>query len=98
MAEFSDMITREYSVKKKTITNWNPQSNSIVKRVHQTIGNLIRTMEVYGQDLDQEEPFKGVVSATCFAIRSTAHTTTQYTPMQLVFDHDVILNIAHEAN
>ena len=55
-------------------------------------------MEVYNQDLDQEEPFKGVISATCFAIRSAVHATTQYTPMQLVFGRDVVLNIAHEAN
>ena len=54
--------------------------------------------ELYDQELDQEQPFKGVISATCFAIRSTVHTTTQHTPMQLVFGRDAILNIAHEAN
>ena len=98
MAEFSEMITRDYGVKKKTITTRNPQANAIVERVFQTISNVIRTMEVYNQDLDQEEPFKGVISATCFAIRSTVHTTTQYTAMQLVPGGDAILNIAHEAN
>ena len=33
-----------------------------------------------------------------FAIRSTAHTTTQHTPSQLVFGRDAILNINQEAN
>ena len=98
MAGFSKTIIRDYGVKKKIITTRNPQANAIVERVHQRIGNVIRTMEVYDQDLDQEEPFKKVISATCFAIRSTVHTTTQYTPMQLVFGHDAILNIAHEAS
>ena len=98
MPESSKMITRDYGVKKKTITTCNPQANAIVERVHQTIGNIIRTMELYDQELDQEEPFRGVISATCFAIRSTVHTTTQYTPVQLVFGRDAILNIAHEAN
>ena len=92
------MVVRDYGVKKKTITTRNPQANAIVERVHQTIGNVIRTMELYDQELDQEEPFKGVISATCFAIRSTVHTTTQHTPMQLVFGRDAILNIAHEVN
>ena len=55
-------------------------------------------MELYDQELDQEEPFKGVISAICFAIRSAVHTTTQHTPMQLVFGRDAILNIADEAN
>ena len=71
IAEFSEMISRDYGVKKKTIMTRNPQANAIVERVHQTIGNVIRTMEVYDQDLDQEEPFKRVILATCFAIRST---------------------------
>ena len=33
-----------------------------------------------------------------FAVRSTVHTTTQYTPSQLVFGRDAILNINQEAN
>ena len=55
-------------------------------------------MEVYDQELDQAEPFKGVILATCFAIRSIVHTITQYTPMNLVFGDNAILNIAHKAN
>ena len=98
VAEFSEMITRDYGVKKKSITTHNPQANAIIERVHQTSGNVIRTMEVYDQDLDQEETFRGVILVTCFAIRSTVQTTTQYTPMQLVFGRDAILNIAHKAN
>ena len=98
MAEFSEMVVRDYGVKKKIITTRNPQANAIVERVHQTIGNVLRTMELYDQELDQKEPFKGVISVTCFAIRSTVHTTTQHTPMQLVFGRDAILNIAREAN
>ena len=41
MAEFSEMVVRDYGVKKKTITTRNPQANAIVERVHQTIGNVI---------------------------------------------------------
>ena len=52
MAEFSKIIIRDYDVKKKTLTTRNLQANSIVERVHQTIGNVIRTMEVYDQELD----------------------------------------------
>ena len=32
----------------------NPQANAIVERVHQTIGNIIRTFEIKGMDLDNE--------------------------------------------
>jgi len=33
-----------------------------------------------------------------FALRATVHTTTQYTPSQLVFGRDSILNVQNEAN
>ena len=73
IAEFSKMITRDNGVKKKTITALNPQANAIVERVHQRIGNVIRTMEVYNQDLDQEEPFKG--DMLCHQINSSYHNS-----------------------
>ena len=33
-----------------------------------------------------------------FALRATVHTTTRFTPTQLVFGRDAILNTRHEAN
>ena len=52
MAEFSQMIQEEYGVKRKPIIKRNPQANAIVERVHQTIGNMLRTFEV--KDLELE--------------------------------------------
>ena len=49
-------------------------------------------------DLDDENPWEGIHSSTMFAIQSTVHTTTQYTPSQLIFGRDTILNINQEAN
>ena len=49
-------------------------------------------------DLDNENPWEGILSSTTFAIRSTLHTNTQYTPSQLVFGRDAIVNIYQEAN
>ena len=43
MAEFSKMCQNDYGLKSKPITNRNPQSNAIIERIHQTIGNIIRT-------------------------------------------------------
>ena len=47
MAEFSKMCHNYYGLKRKPITTRNPQSNVIIKRTHQTIGNIIRTLDVY---------------------------------------------------
>ena len=47
MAEFNKMIQEDYNIIKKPITKRNPQANSIVERVHQTIGNMLRTFSVH---------------------------------------------------
>ena len=92
------MVKKNYGVRGKPITVRNPQANAIVERVHQTIGNMIRTFELEENYLDEDDPWKGILCATAFAIRATLHTTLQKTPAQLVFGRDMILNINHVAN
>ena len=92
MSEFSSML-EEYGIKRKPITKRNPQANAIVERIHQTIGNILRTFRVQEDELDEEDPWGGILSATMFATRATIHTTLNKTPMQLVFGRDAILNI-----
>ena len=60
----------------------NPQANAIVERVHQTIDNIICAFKIHQIDLDDENPWEGILSSTMVAIRSTVHTTTQNTPLQ----------------
>jgi len=99
MAEFTEMLINDYGVKKRPITKRNPQANAIVERVHQTIGNMIRTFSVHSNpNLDEKDPWTGILSAVAFAVRATIHTTTQASPMQLVFGRDAMLNIPFEAN
>ena len=74
MGEFTRMIREDYGLKKKPITARNPQANAIIERVHQTIGQMIRTSEV--QEMDNViDPFKGILAAIYFAIRAMVHTT-----------------------
>ena len=96
--EFQEMVKKTYGVTGKPITVRNPQANAIVERVHQTIGNIIRTFELEDNYIDEDDPWKGILCATAFAIRATLHTTLQKTPAQLVFGRDMILNINHVAN
>jgi hypothetical protein len=96
------MIKNDYGIKGKPITVRNPQANAIVKRVHQVIGNIIRTFELElrleSNYLDEDDPWKVTLSATAFAVRSTFHTSLQSTPGQLVFGRDMIFNIQHISN
>ena len=92
------MIRDDYGIKKKPISVQNPQANSIIERVHQTISNMIRTFEVEKNYIDDDNPWSGILSATAFAVRSTYHTTLQATPGQLVFGSDMILNVHNLVN
>jgi transposase InsO family protein len=74
--DFQKMIKNDYGVKGKPITVRNPQANAIVERVHQVIGgNIIRTFELEDNYLDDADPWKGILSAIAFAVRSTFHNT-----------------------
>ena len=95
MGEFSRMIKEDYGLRKKPITTRNPQANSIIERVHQTVGQMLRTFRVQDTE-DLVNPLDGILAAVSFALRATVHTTTQYTPTQLVFGRDHILNIKRE--
>ena len=96
--KFHKMILCDYGVKGKPITVRNPQANAIVERIHQVIGNIIRTFELESNYLNEEDPWTGILAATLFAVRSTYHTTLKKTPGQLVFGRDMIFNIQHVAN
>ena len=98
MAEFAAMVNDDYGITKQPITVQNSQANSMIERIHQTLGNIIRTFELHGDAEATQETWDGVLSAAMFALRAIIHTTTQATPMQLVFGRDAILNIQFEAD
>ena len=93
MKEFKQTLEDSYGITKRTITTRNPQANAILERVYQTIGNIIRTFLF--DDLEEDDPWSGILSAVAFAIRATVGTTTEKSFMQLVFSRDTILNIKH---
>ena len=95
MKEFKQTLEDSYGITKRTITTRNSQAKAILERVHQTIGNIIRTFSF--DDLE-EDLWSGILSAAAFAIRATVSTTTEKSPMQLVFGRDAILNIQHTAD
>ena len=83
MTEFAKMCHNEYGLKGKPIPTRNPQSNAIIERIHQTIGNIIRTFDV--SNIINNDPWLVILDATMFDVCATYHTTLQASPMQLVF-------------
>ena len=79
-------------------TSCNPQSNSIIERVHQVLENSLKTFELEQQELDEHDPWSIFLSSCAWAIRSTYHTVLESTPGQLVFGRDMLLPIQFKAD
>lgn len=99
MGELIRMCREDYNIKRKPISTRNPQSNSMIERAHQTIGNMFRTKQLHNyayEDVDFLLP--GLLNSVAFAMRSTIHTTLNATPTQLVFGRDHILPVQFQAD
>ena len=46
MSIFAMIVSDNYGIKRRPITVRNPQANSMIEKIHQTIGNIIRTFEL----------------------------------------------------
>ncbi len=80
MAEFSTMVKHDYGIAVKAITTRNTQANVILERIHATIGNIIRTYQVLDTELDEEDPWSGILAAAMYATRvNTTHYVKSYT-------------------
>ena len=93
-------LCENYGLKPKPTTDYNPQANAILERMHQVVGNCLRTFEVSSEEILTKgaAAYEPVITATAYAIRSTYHTTLRATPAQLVFGRDMILPIKFKAN
>ena len=98
MAEIKQTLRDDYDINQRFITARNPQANAMLERVHQTIGNMIRTFRIADAEIDAEDPFSGILSAVAFATRATVHTTLDATPSQLVFGRDPIIGTKYLAD
>jgi hypothetical protein len=87
---FKDLCNN-MGLKQKKGTAHNPQSNAIIERVHQVLGNTLRAFQLEERELDETDPWDEFLSSTAYAIRCTHHSTLGATPGQLVFGRDMLL-------
>ena len=71
LGEFTRMVECDYGIKRKPTTTRNPQANSILERIHQTIGNMICSFQVGTLEIDEQDPWSGILAATMFVTRAT---------------------------
>jgi hypothetical protein len=70
----------------------------MVERVHKTINNYLRTLQMHLLSYELHDKFDGYLSAVTKAINSTVHDALNATPTQLVFRRDAFLPVAFEAD
>ena len=70
-------------------------SNAVLERIHEGLGNLVRTFNISKNYVDKDDPWLGILSAAAFAIRSTTNIQNVYTMVLLIFFQNIILQIEY---
>ena len=92
------LIEQEYGIDMKPDSSGNPQANETIERIHQVIGNLLRSYTIQETYVDNSDPCMGILAIAAFVVRSTYHRTKHKSPGQLFFGRDMILPIEHIGN
>ena len=79
------MIEQEDGIKNKPASSGNPQANTIIERIHQVFGNLIRSFNLHDKYVDDADPWMEILAAASLALRAMYHRKKQKSPGQLVF-------------
>ena len=88
----------KYKITPKTSNLVNITSNAILERIHQVLGNLVRTCNITQTYIDEDDPWLGILAAAAFSIRSTKNGLKFYSPVQLVFGRYMILPIKYKVD
>ncbi len=83
-------------IKDAPTSSKNPQANAIYERMHQMVGNILRTL-LHGeppQDVTRaKDCIDEVLLIATHAVCTSIHTTLGSSPGSLVFNRDMLLNI-----
>ena len=90
--EFQELL-KSYGIKAKPTTVKNPRANAMIEQIHLTMGDMLRTQEL---TLDERDTWldenQTILQSIAWAYQSTVSTTTGYSPGQLAFGRDMIMN------
>ena len=63
------LIEMEYGIIEKSSTSGNTMWNAVSERIHQVLGNLVRTFKISTQTyVDKNNPWRVILAAEAFAI------------------------------
>ena len=86
-------MLKSFGITPAPTTVRNPSAN-FVERTHQTLGNVIRAMDLENVTMDVKDPWSGILANAAWAIRSTVHTVLDATPGQIIFGRDMLFDLS----
>ncbi len=90
------MLLQNCHIRDVCTTTKNPQSNAVCERMHQTVGNVLRTL-LHGNPLQNianaAQYVDEALSIAMHAMQAGVHFTLGSSPGNLVFNRDIFLNI-----
>ena len=93
--KFQELLS-QYGIKDVPTTVKNPQSNAICERMHQTIGNTLRTVVFTNPPNNAEEANQLIDNALATAMHATrcsVNATLQNSPGSIVFNRDMFIDV-----
>ena len=99
--EFQELLSQA-NIQDVPTTSYNPTANAVCERMHQTMGNVLRTL-MHGRRPPQnlaeaKDIMDEALSIVQHALRCTVHTTLGSSPGALVFNRDMFLNLPLQAD
>ena len=76
----------------------NPQENAILERTQQVVNSILKTKDIANFIFDAIAPWSDIIASIAYLLQCSYHRTLQYTPEQLVFCCDMILDIHFQPN
>jgi hypothetical protein len=93
-----EALCDSYGLKRKPTSVKNPQANAILERLHQTIGQMLRTRELDMADTISSNDIADFLTDAAWAVRSTYHTVLKASPGAALFGRDMLFNIPFQAD
>lgn len=85
-------LLKDFQIKPRLTTVKNPQANAPVERIHQVVGNMLRSKDLANHVCDAIDPWTSILQSIGWAVRNSYHSTLEATPAQLVFGRDMVMH------
>jgi hypothetical protein len=93
-----EYLCETYGIQRKPTMIKNPQAKGILKRLHQVLGQMLRTAELNMAETVTPDGVDTFLDNAAWAIRSTYHTVLKASPGAAIFGCDMLFDIPFMAD